>query len=140
MAAEVRKGFLLGFGLFAATETIWLALAAIRGSGSRWVMELTPSLVATVLLHFAAGLAFAIVVRPGLAGLTAFAGGVSVGLVFMLFLVGPGNLWPIVIFIDLVLILPGLVLGLGSGALIAQYRKSGDSDAERRSVRGRGAV
>ena len=140
MTAEVRKGFILGFGLFVATEAIWLAVAAVSGSGSRWVMEPKPGIMATVLVHFAAGLAFAVLVRPRLAGLATFVSGVVTGLVFMLFLVGPGNLWPIVIFIDSVLILPGLILGLASGALIAEYRKSGERDSEKRSIRGRGAV
>jgi hypothetical protein len=119
--AEALKSFLLGFGLFAVTEGVWLAFGAIRGSGSRWVMEPTPGIITTIVIHFVAAIAFAVVARPRLGGLAAFAGGVLVGLVFMLFLVGPGNLWPFVIFIDFVLISPGLVVGLASGALIAEY-------------------
>ena len=137
MAAEVRRSFLLGFGVFAATEAIWLALVAIRGSGSRWVMQPTAGLIAAMLVHFLAGLAFAVLTRPRRAGLAAFVGGVPVGLVVTLFVVGPGNLWPIVIFIDLVLIVPCLALGLGSGALIAKYRRNGVQDADKSSIRGR---
>jgi hypothetical protein len=140
MTAEVRKSFFLGAGVFVATEAIWLAVVTILGSGSRWVMEPTPGLIVALLVHFIAGLGFAVLMRPRLAGLAAFVGGIFVGLVFALFVVGPGNLWPIVIFIDVVLIVPCLALGLGSGALIAAFRKNSAKDAEKWRISGRGAV
>jgi hypothetical protein len=119
MISEVPKSFTLGFLLFTLTEASWLALGMFKGSnGSRWVMEPTPSLVVTVVVHFVGALVFAALVSPRVRGFVAFAVGVVVAVAFTLGAVGPGNLWPIVVAIDSVILVPTLTLAFFLGALL----------------------
>src|SRR5204862_3249287 len=106
------------FLLFTLTEASWLALVMYRGGvGSRWVMEPTPSLIATVVVHFVAALAFSALTAPRLREFAAFTLGVVAAVLFTLIAVGPGNIWPIVVVIDSVILVPTLVVAFALGAL-----------------------
>ena len=119
MISEVPKSFTLGFLQFTLTEASWLALGMFKGSDdSRWVMEPTRSLVATVLVHFIGALVFSVLVCPRVRGFIAFSAGVVVAVAFTLGAVGPGNLWPIVVAIDSVILVPTLTLAFFLGALL----------------------
>lgn len=119
MISEVPKSFMLGFLLFTLTEASWLAIGMFKGGdGSRWVMEPTPSLVATLVVHFVGALVFSALVNPRVRGFVAFTVGVVVAVAFTLGAVGPGNLWPIVVAIDSVILVPTLTVAFFLGALL----------------------
>jgi hypothetical protein len=124
MRGVVLKSFALGFALFVSTEVGWLVLRAGDPAISRWVLEPRDGIAAAVLAHFAGALLFAAILRPPLEGSLVFAAGVAAGLVVSLFLVGPGNLWPLALAFGTVLLAPAVAGGLLAGRVLPLRRKS----------------
>jgi hypothetical protein len=121
---ERLKAFALGFAVFSATEAGWLLLRGLGGASSRWVMEPNSGIVATVLIHFVAALLFSVVLRPAVPSYFIFTAGVATAVAVTLFLVGPGNLWPIVLVIDGVFLTPALAGGFAVGSFLLRRRRA----------------
>lgn len=124
MKTERLKSFALGFGVFIATEAGWLLLRGVHGSTSRWVMEPNAGIVAAVLIHFAAAILFYFAVRPAVQSCVIFTAGVATAVAVSLFLVGPGNLWPIVLVIDGVFLTPALAAGFAVASVLVRQRRA----------------
>ncbi len=113
-----RRGLLsfqLGLLLFGATETAWLAYAAANPTVSRWVLEPNRGILVALAVHFIAAIAYSAAFRPKVTDFFSFAAGVVTAVVVGLFFVGGGNLWPIVLLVDVLLLAPALLTGLGRG-------------------------
>ena len=123
MRSTALKSFAFGFALFGATEAGWFLLQRTDPSGSRWVLEPNPGIVTALITHFVGALLFSFLLRPNAEGRLAFAAGIAGALVVALFLVGPGNLWPIVIVIDAVFLTPALVGGFVAEQLLSRWSR-----------------
>ena len=115
MRPEAVSCFWLGFLLFVGTETGWYLFRSPIYARSPWVMEPNPGILIALFSHFVGALLFSFALRPGVRGYVAFASGAAIAVVVMLFLVGPGNLWPIVLVINWVFLAPALAAGFAAG-------------------------
>jgi len=121
MRPEAVSCFWLGFVLFVGTEAGWFLLRAPIHAGSPWVLEPNPGIVIALLIHFVGTLLFSFALRPGGSGYVAFAAGVAIAVAVMLFMVGPGNLWPIVLVINWVFLAPALAVGFATGGFLRRW-------------------
>ena len=124
MNSEGSKGFVLGYAMFAVTGLAWLAIALGTGS-SRWVMQPRNGIVLAMIIQFLGAVLFAASTRPGFLGLSGLEGGVALGITAILFLIGPGNIWPIVIGVDLMFLVPTVAVGFGLGVLLGRALPAG---------------
>lgn len=111
------KGFLLGLLLFAGTELVWLVIAQASGV-SRWVMKPLGAVALVMMVYFLGAAFFAASARPGCLGLAGLAGGAAIGVASMLMLIGPGNMWPFVLVIDLAALLLAVLVGFACGLFV----------------------
>ena len=115
-----------GLLAFAAAEGGWLILRRSTGDSSPWVLEPnTGLLLAGTILFFASVwlAARAGQRQPGITkGAFAAYGGVCISITILLFVVGPGNVWPIVLVIDYVIAAVFVAAGWGVGRLIVRLR------------------
>jgi hypothetical protein len=123
---QILHAALAGLLAFAAAESGWLILRRFAGDSSRWVLEpITGLLLAGTILFFALVWlgARAGQPQPGITkGAFAAYGGVCVSITIFLFVVGAGNVWPIVLVIDYVIAAVFVAAGWGVGRLIVRLR------------------
>ena len=115
--------FVVGIISFVFCELVWLTFFGF--ASSNWVLETTPGLVLCLLTLalFAMGCAYKFYDCDS-GNLWMFFG-VCVSITIMLFIVGPGNLWPIVLVIDYILAVPSIFFGWFIGEKIRkQYGNS----------------
>ena len=113
---------------FAVAEGGWLILRRLTGDSSRWVLE------PNIGLLFAGGILFAALIwlglragapRPGITGQACIAYcAVCASITVLLFVIGPGNIWPIVLSIDYAIVAVFILAGWGIGRLIARLRSN----------------
>ena len=120
MRSRLLAAFLLGIGLFGVTEGGRLLSRGWLHSASPWVMEPNAGIATALLIHFAGALSFSCFLQPTLRGYLAFSAGVAIGIVIMLFVVGPGNLWPIALAIDCGVLTPALAGGFLVGDIFGR--------------------
>src|SRR2546422_6453549 len=124
MQSSALKGFALGFGLLLATQGAWQLLAThpenygMGGGECSWVMYPTSGIVTALLIHFVGSLLFWMSLHPGPGATFAFIGGVASCSAIMMLVTCPGNLWPLVLVIDWVLLDPAVAGGLLAGRLL----------------------
>ena len=123
----MSEGWHIGVGAsaFGAAEGIWLLGHVVLGFPSRWVLEPTPGIVFCLLVLALSGTAMAATRKDGMSWLQSFAlmaAGAYTAVVVALFSVGPGNLWPFVLLIDAVFVIPALFIGALVGDLVRDVR------------------
>ena len=123
----MSEGWHFGVGAiaFGIAEGIWLLGHFMFGFPSLWVFEPTSGIVFCALVLVLSGVVMAATRRDDLTWLQSFAF-MSVGaygtLTVLLFVIGPGNLWPLVLLTDGVLVIPVLFVGALLGDLIRDFR------------------
>ncbi len=105
---------------FAISETIWLLFFDF--ASSNWVLEPTPGILlcAVILILSAMGCSYKLhkdIKNPFL-----FLFGVWVSIAAMLLIAGPGNLWPIVLVIDYVMVTPVVYAGWFFGIRLSEKK------------------
>jgi hypothetical protein len=124
----MSEGWHFGVGAiaFGVAEGIWLLGHFVFGFPSLWVLEPTSGIVFCALVLTLSAITMAATRGDGLTWLQSFSF-MSIGaygtLTVLLFLVGPGNLWPLVLLIDGVLIIPALFVGALLGDLLRDVRR-----------------
>ena len=111
---------------FGVAEGIWFLGHIIFGFPSAWVLEPTSGIVFCAFVLALSAIAMAATRGDDLTWLQSFAfmsAGAYGTLTVLLFLVGPGNLWPLVLLIDGVLVIPTLFVGALLGDLIRDLRR-----------------
>ena len=117
----------IGFGAlaFAVVESIWLLGHFALGFPSRWVLEPTSGIVFCSLALTVSASVVAATRKVESSWLLIFAQmgvGAYAAVVVALFCLGSGNLWPIVLLIDAVLVFPMLFAGALLGDLVRDIR------------------
>jgi hypothetical protein len=96
------------------------------GDSSPWVLEPNAGLLLAGVVLFCASLWLGVRTGEPRPGITARAcaayGGVCASITILLFVVGAGNLWPIVLVFDYVIVAVYVCAGWGVGRLIARLR------------------
>jgi hypothetical protein len=125
---QIAHAAVVGIVAFAVAEGGWLILRRFTGDSSRWVLE------PTIGLLFAGAILFAALVwlglragapRPGITGQGCVAYcAVCLSITALLFVIGPGNIWPIVLVIDYAIVAVFILTGWGVGRLIARLRSN----------------
>lgn len=116
--------FLVGALAFSVAEALWLLVRLMTGDDSKWTLEPTAGLLlagATILVGMVwfgaqrgAGRAH-FVAEPFMAY-----AGTCVSLTVWMFIIGPSNLWPIVLWIDYILVAPVVFVGWILGRAVAR--------------------
>ena len=116
----------VGAGAFAMAEGSWILGHMFFGFSSAWVLEPTSGIVFCALVLLLSATAMAATREDDLTWLQSFAF-MSIGaygaVTVLLFLVGPGNLWPLVLLIDGVLVVPAVFAGALLGDLLRDFRR-----------------
>lgn len=114
--------FLLGAASFVLAELTWYGTEFSALSTSRWILEPTPGVVLAGCFisagSFVCGLWSGASAERAIVGLGAFVAGVYVSITCSLFTIGLGNLWPVVLVIDYVLMTPFAVVGGSVGFFV----------------------
>ena len=124
----MNEGWHFGVGAiaFGVAEGIWLLGHFVFGFPSLWVLEPTSGIVFCALVLALSAIAMAATRGDDVTWLQSFAF-ISLGaygaLIVVLFLVGPGNLWPLVLLIDGVLVVPAVFAGALLGDLLRDFRR-----------------
>ena len=100
----------------------WNSLFKWVGVGWPWFLNSGATVVLTLTVLFVVALIAGLCVRVPqrtrlLAGL-GMCGGANAAMVVVLFVVGPGNIWPMVIVMGSLLITPAVILGIAIASLI----------------------
>jgi len=90
--------FIAGAVAFAACQIIWLAF--FKFSSSNWVLEPTPGVLMCSIVMILTSSVCTYFFHTKMRNLIFLIAGACVSLTVMLFSAGPGNLWPIVLVID----------------------------------------
>lgn len=123
----MNVGWHFGVGAiaFGIAEGLWFLGHSVLGLPSQWVLEPTFGIVFCAFVLFVSAIAMAATRGEGTTWLQSFAF-VSLGaygaLIALLFVVGPGNLWPLVLLIDAVLVIPTVFVGALLGDLLRDLR------------------
>ncbi len=117
----------VGFGTFVLLHVFfaltWNSLFTTRGGApTPWFLNSGATIVLTLTVLFVVSLIGGLCVRVPqrtrlLAGL-GMCGGTNAAMVVVLFVVGPGNIWPMVIVMGSLLITPAVILGIAIASLI----------------------
>jgi hypothetical protein len=113
--------FIAGAVAFAACQIIWLTF--FKFSSSNWVLEPTPGVLMCSMVMILTGSVCTYIFHARLRNLIFFIAGACVSLTLMLFIVGPGNLWPIVLVIDYLMMTALTVIGWLIGVLFLNKKK-----------------
>ena len=119
----MRSGVTMAIGAatFAALQITWSLGHAYAGWRGAWIMKSAPGIVVCFAVFFVVG-AVVVAYRHSPADLLRRAGCVMVGaivaMIVALLIIGPGNLWPLVIALDSVIIGGGMIAGGVIGAVL----------------------
>ena len=106
----------LAFGFAQAVWSVGPAQGLLRGT---WMLKTFPGIVACFVLFVAVGAVAC--ARRGRGGVgdvvAALVAGSTLAMAIALFIVGPGNVWPIVIALDTMVI----AVAVGAGAMLARF-------------------
>jgi hypothetical protein len=117
--------FAIGAAAFAAAQIAWSLVHAHAGWRDPWVLKPVPGIVLCMgLLAVAAAFAAAWRRRPGffIERVAFVAAGAIAAMIVALMIVGPGNLWPIVIVFDSVIIIAAVTVGAVAAEVVANLR------------------
>jgi hypothetical protein len=111
---------IIGAFAFALSKTIWLLFFDF--ASSNWILEPTPGILlcAVILILSVVGCSYKFhrdTKNPFL-----FLFGVWISITAMLLLAGPGNLWPIVLAIDYVMVTPIVYAGWFMGIRLTEKK------------------
>jgi hypothetical protein len=119
------SSFLVGAVGFLGAEAWWVFRHPDPGGQWPWVLEPASGILFGMVVVLLTA-AVAVGVRPRgmgwLKGAALGSAGVATGVVIGLFMVGPGNLWPIVLVLNALMLLPSLVLGSSLGEILYSLR------------------
>ena len=116
----------VGFGTFVLLQVFfaltWNSLFKWGGVDRPWFLNSGATIVLTLTVLFVVSLIAGLCVRVPqrtrlLAGL-GMCGGANATMVVWLFVIGPGNIWPIVIVMGSLIITPAVILGIAIASLI----------------------
>jgi hypothetical protein len=123
--------FVVGVVIFSAAELAWLVVRQSVGDPSVWTLE-SESGIAVAALVILGGMTWHGARRwaepsRGVAEPVVAYAGICTSLTIWMFVVGAGNLWPIVLFVDYVLVAPPAFVGWVLGRASSRRRTSGCS-------------
>jgi len=105
--------FIAGAVPFATCQIIWVTF--FNNASSNWVLEPTPGVVLSSIVMILTGSICTYIFRIEKRKLLFLILGVCVSITIMLFSAGPGNLWPIVLAIDYIMMTVPAVIGWRMG-------------------------
>jgi hypothetical protein len=111
----------IGAATFAILQIIWSLGHAYGGWRGAWIMKAAPGFVACFVVFLVVG-AVVVAYRHSAADLLRRAGSITLGaivaMIVALFIIGPGNLWPLVIALNGAVIGGGVLIGGVIGAAL----------------------
>jgi len=114
--------FFAGSISFIICEIIWLRNFADLYA-TKWILEPTAGIFLCFILLILTGTIFGYLFIKSFSDIFSFLFGVWLAITRMLFYVGQGNLWPIVLIIDYIIITPIAIVGCFIGFRISQKQK-----------------
>jgi hypothetical protein len=112
--------FIAGAVVFAVSELIWLTFCDV--ASSNWILEPTPGVMLCAFLIIVSCMYFGYKYHHHIKKPISFVIGACLSITVMLFFVGPGNLWPIVLVIDYVIVTVVVYVGWSIGLRIANKK------------------
>ena len=120
-------GWHLGAGAvaFGATECLWLLGHYFAGFPSAWVLKPTSGIAFSALVLLVTSSVMTATRKDDLSWPQCFvlaATGAYAAVIASLFLLGPGNLWPLVLILDAVIVIVAVFAGALLGDLVRDIR------------------
>ncbi len=101
--------FIAGAVAFAACEILWLSFSEF--TFSKWILELTPGILMCSIVMISVASVLTYIFHLEMKSLNFLIAGSTVSLTVMLFSVGPGNIWPIALMFDYLIMTVLAVIG-----------------------------
>jgi hypothetical protein len=117
--------FIVGGLAFGTAEVLWLEIRLVLGESSNWVLEPTTGIILAGILIVSASIWCGL--QQSLSRATTFTMplmmylGSCLSVTIALFIVGPGNLWPIVLVFDYIITAFFLLVGFTIGRFIHNF-------------------
>jgi len=114
--------FIIGTVSFAVQEILWVWIFG-NSFGSQWILESTPGIVLCFIIIVLMGLISGYQLISSFIEAISYLFGIFFSISIMLFIIGSGNLWPIVLIIDYIIVTPAALLGCLLGFWLAKKYK-----------------
>ena len=116
-----------GASAFGAAEGIWALGHHLWEFPSAWVLKPTSGIVFCAFVLVLSGAAMAAIRKSDMSWLQSFAltatGAYAALILILFFVLGPGNLWPLVLLLDAVIVFPSLFVGALLGDIVRDVRR-----------------
>ncbi len=116
-----------GGAAFGAAEGIWALGHHLWEFPSAWILKPTSGIVFCALVLVLSGAVMAATRKGDMSWLQSFAlvatGAYSALVLILFFVLGPGNLWPLVLLLDAVIVFPSVFVGELLGDVVRDVRR-----------------